>query len=66
MEFNSSHQSLVYVVDGNLLDGRLHAFKENTEAVVVSSNKNGIDVNADKGWYMVLSRDQIVERNHTL
>ena len=51
MEFNSSHQGLVYVDDdANIFDGSLHAFKENTEAVVVSSNKNGIDVNADKEW----------------
>ena len=48
MEFKSSHKILVYVVDGNTFDGRLHAFKENTEALVVVSKKTGIDVNVDK------------------
>ena len=48
MEFNSSHQGLVYVDDGNIFGGRWHAFKENTEAVVVASKKIGLDVNVDK------------------
>jgi hypothetical protein len=38
----------VSVDDGNIFDRRLHAFQENTEAVVVASKKTGLDVNADK------------------
>jgi len=39
----------VYVDDdANIFDGSLHAFKENTEALVVASKKIGIDVNVDK------------------
>ena len=38
----------MYVDDGNVFDGRLHAFKENTEAVVVVSKKTGLVVNAEK------------------
>jgi len=45
----------VYVDDGYIFDGRLHAFKENTEAVLVASKKIGLDVNADKKRYTVLS-----------
>jgi hypothetical protein len=45
------------VDDGNILDGSLHAFKENTEALLVVSKKTGINMNADKNYYMVMSRD---------
>ena len=37
----------MYVEDGNIFDGRLHAFKEKAEAVVVASKKIELDVNAD-------------------
>lgn len=45
---NSTLQSLLYVDNDNIFDGRLHAFKENTEALVVASKKTVIDVSADK------------------
>ena len=38
----------MYVVYCNIFDGRLHASQENTEALVVASNKSGINVNAEK------------------
>ena len=38
----------MYVVDGNIFDGRLHAFQENTVLVVVASKKIGLYVNVDK------------------
>ena len=52
----------MYVDDGNIFDGRLHAFKENTVALVVASKKIGLDVNVDKIWYMIMSRDQITKK----
>ena len=56
----------MYVDECNIFDGRLHDFKENTEAVVVASKKIGLDVNADKKWYMVMPRDQNAERSRNL
>ena len=38
----------MYVVDGNIFDGRLYAFQEKTEGLVVASKRIGLDVNADK------------------
>ena len=38
----------MYVDDGSIFDGRLHALKENTEALVVVSKKIGIDADVDK------------------
>ena len=36
----------------------VHAVKENAEAVVVTTKENGLEVNADKTKYMVMSRDR--------
>jgi hypothetical protein len=48
------------------LGGSVHAVKENTEALVVASKENGIEVNADKTKYMIMSRDQNLERSHNI
>jgi len=45
---------LVYA-DDNILDESIHTRKKNTEALVVASKENGLDVNADRTMYMVLS-----------
>jgi len=36
----------------------VHTIKENTESLVVASKEIGLEVNADKTKYMVVSRDQ--------
>ena len=36
--------------------GSIHTVKENAEAVVVATKKIGLEVNADKTKYMVMSR----------
>jgi len=40
------------------LGANVHSIKENTEALVVTSKKTGLEVNADKTKYMVMSREQ--------
>ena len=39
--------------------------KENRYTLVVASKVIGLDVNADKSQYMVMSRDQNAGRNQT-
>jgi hypothetical protein len=39
-----------------MLGGSLHTIKEKAEALVVASKKIGLEVNADKTKYMVMSR----------
>jgi len=39
---------------------------ENAEALIVSSKKIGLEVNADKTKYMVMSRDQNAGQSHNL
>jgi hypothetical protein len=40
------------------LGGTIHTTKENTEALIVASKETGLEVNADKTKYMVMSQDQ--------
>jgi len=39
-----------------MVGGSLHAIKEKAEALVLASKETGLDVNADKTKYMVMSR----------
>jgi hypothetical protein len=64
LKLNGTHQLLVYVEDVNILGGSAHSIKENAEALAVASKEIGIEVNADKPKYMVMSRDQTSGRRH--
>ena len=46
--------------------GRVHTIKKHTEALVVASKESGLEVNADKTKYMVMSRDPDAERSHNI
>ena len=50
--------------DVNVLDGGIHTIKKNTGALLVGSKEIGLEVNADKIKYMVMSRDQNAGRSH--
>jgi hypothetical protein len=58
LKSNGTHQLLVYVDDVKILDGSVHTIEKNTEGLVVASKETGLEVNADKTKYMVMSRDQ--------
>jgi hypothetical protein len=53
-------------VNTSILGGSVHAIKKNTEALVVASREIGLEVNAEKTNYMVMSRDQNAGRNHNI
>ena len=40
------------------MGGNVHTTKKNTEALVDASKETGLEVNADKTKYMVMSGDQ--------
>ena len=46
--------------------GRVHTVEKNTEALVVAIKENGLEVNADKTKYVVMSRDQNAGRSHSV
>ena len=55
LKLNGTHQLLAYADDVNILGGSIHTVKENAEALVVATKETGLEINADKTKYMVLS-----------
>jgi len=53
----ATHQLLVYADNVHILGGRIHTVKENIEILIVASKKTGLEVNADKTKYMIMSQD---------
>jgi len=58
LKLNGTHQLLVFADDVNILGRSVHTIKEKAEALIVASKEIGLEVNADKTKYMVMSRDQ--------
>jgi len=58
LKLNGTHQLLVYANYVNISRGSVHTMKENTETLVVASKEIGLEVNADKTKYMVMSGGQ--------
>jgi hypothetical protein len=61
LELNDTHQLLVFAADVNVLGESIRAIKKNMEALVVASKETGLEVNAEKTKYVVVSRDQNAE-----
>ena len=66
LKLNGTHQLLAYADDINILERSIRAVKENAEALIVAAKEIGLEVNADKTKYMVMSRDQNVGRTHSM
>jgi len=66
VKLNGTHQLLFYADDVNKLGGSVHTSEKNTEALVVASKETGLEVNADKNKYMIMSREQNAERSHSI
>jgi len=58
LKLNGTHQLLAYADDVNILGGSIHTLKENAEDLVAATRETGLEVNADKSKYKVMSRDQ--------
>ena len=48
------------------MGGSVHTVKESAEVLVVATKEIGLEVNADKTKYMVMSRDRNTGRNHSI
>ena len=66
LKLNGTRQLLAYADDVNLLGGNAHKVKGNAEALVVATKEIGLEVNADKTKYMIMSRDQNAGRIYTM
>jgi len=56
LKLNGKHQLLVYADDVNILGGSVRSIEKNTDTFVVANKQTGLEVNADKPKYMVMSR----------
>jgi hypothetical protein len=54
------------LINVNILGGNVHTIKKNTEALIVASKGIGLEVNADKSKYIVMSRDQNTRQHHNI
>ena len=50
----------------NTLDGSVHTIQKNKEVSIVASKNTGLEKNADKTKYMVMSRDKKAGRSHRI
>jgi len=64
LKLDGTHHYLAYADNVNKLGGRVQRVKENAEALVVATKEIGLEVNADKKNYMIMSRDQNAGRIH--
>ena len=52
--------------DDNILGGSIRTVKESAETLVVATKEIGLEVNADKTKYMVMSQEQTAGLSHTM
>jgi RNA:NAD 2'-phosphotransferase (TPT1/KptA family) len=65
-KLNGTHQLLVYADDVNMLGESVFTIKKHIEALLVGSKVIGLEINADKTKYMVMSQDQNAGQSHNM
>ena len=58
LKLNGTLQLMVYADDVNILGGSVHTLKENAKTLIMASMEIGLEVNADKTKFIVISGDQ--------
>jgi sorting nexin-29 len=66
LKLNGTHQLLDYADDVNMLGRSIHSIKKNAEDLVFTSKDVGLEVNAEKTKYMVMSRNQNAGHDHNI
>jgi hypothetical protein len=63
LKLNGTNQLLVYADDVNILGGSIHTVRKNTEALLIATKEIGLEVNAEKTKYVVMSLHQNAGQN---
>ena len=66
LKLNGTHQHLACANDVNIQGGSVHSLRENAEVSVAATREIGLELNADKTKYMIMSRDQNAGRIHSV
>jgi sorting nexin-29 len=66
LKLNGTHQLLAYADDVNLLGDNIDTIKKNKETLIDGSKEVGLEINAEKTKYMLLSRHQNVGQNRDI
>jgi hypothetical protein len=66
LKLNGRYQLLVYADDVNLLGDNMDTTVKTTESFICFSKEVGLEVNAGKTKYMLLSRHQNSGQNHDI
>jgi hypothetical protein len=66
LKLNETHQLLVYADDVNLLGDNIDAIKKTTDTLNEASKEVGLEGNAEKTKYMLLSRHQNARQNRDI
>jgi hypothetical protein len=66
LELNGTHQILVYADDVNLLGGSINSIKENTETFLEVNGDIGLEINAKKTKYMIVSHHMNSGQNENI
>jgi hypothetical protein len=64
LKLTGAYQQLVCADDVDIVEVNIDTTKKNTETLIDSSKEGGLEINAEKTKYMLLSRHQNAGHNH--
>jgi hypothetical protein len=63
---NGTHRLLFYADYVNILGRSILTIRKNTKALLIAMKEIGLEVNAEKNKYMVMTRDQNAGQNRNI